>query len=169
MKEKCVCTSNQGWPQVWVHVSSSTKSPVDCYLRPCVCVCVCVCNGSTPGSSIRCAPQMCVCVWAQLHKIKGGHGCVCVSSIMTTINSYLCVYVCACIPTSLNVCNYIRPLDCSLLLIMKYFVLKIVYSHRTTPCNLSAAFSKKITHRTHSLFASTQKADAWYKCNNFRV
>ena len=42
----------------------------------CVCVCViinqissrqllvCVCNGSAPGSPIRCAPYMCVCVCA---------------------------------------------------------------------------------------------------------
>ena len=35
---------------------------------------VCVCNGSTPGSAVRAAPQMCVCLCTR--KIKGGHGCV---------------------------------------------------------------------------------------------
>ena len=133
MKEKYVSMQAIKRGHGYGYVSSSTKSPVDSYLcvcmcvRVCVCVCVCacvcVCNGSAPGSSIRCAPQMCVCVCAQLRKIrhhhspqlrkiKGKHGCVyvCVRHHHSTVDSCLCVYVCACILTSLNVCNYIRQL-----------------------------------------------------------
>ena len=74
---------------------------------------------------------------------------MCVSIIITLLPTvtcvcmYVCIYMYANIATPLNDCDYIRAVI--LLLIMKYFVLKIVsYSHTTTPGNLLSSPHKEI-------------------------
>ena len=83
---------------------------------------------------------MCVCSCTR--KIKGGHESVyvCVSGIITLPSTATCVRMYA------NTAERLRlHKTVILLLIMKYFVLKLVYFHTTTPCNpLSSHRKKKI-------------------------
>ena len=51
-------------------------------------VCVCVCNGSAPRSAIKEVPRD-VCLYTR--KIKGRHGCVYVSVIITLPSTASCV------------------------------------------------------------------------------
>ena len=55
-----------------------------------------MCNGSAPGSAIKKRPEMCVCLYTS--KIKGRHGCVYVSVIITLPprTSCVCIYVYVC-------------------------------------------------------------------------
>ena len=120
-------------------MSWKTKSPVDSYL--CVCVCVCVCNESTPGKAVNRAHQMCLCLCT--HKIKGGHECVYMRVSSSLSHQKLLVYLCICSYT--NTAEGLRLHKAvTLLLIMKYFVLKMIsYSHTTAPCNLLSNPRKK--------------------------
>ena len=78
---------------------------------------------------------MCVCVYVRHHH--------------SPVNSYLCAYVCICMLTPLNDCDYKAVI---LLLIMKYFVLKMIsYSHTTAPCNLlSSPLKENHSQDTHT-------------------
>ena len=117
-------------------VSSSTKSPVDSYL------CVCVLSKHS-WKGCKCTHHMCVCLCTR--KIKGGHECVyvCVRHHHSPINSYLCAYMYA------NTAERLRLYEAViLLLIMKYFVIKMIsYSHTTAPCNLLS--SPRLILRVH--------------------
>ena len=172
------------WAWVWVCVIINQLSSRQ--------LLVCLCNGSAPGSPD--ARPRCVCAFVHSYvRSRVGMGvCMCVSGIITLpsyVKSRVSMGVCICVcPASslyrrqllvcVCMCMCANIAECLqlhkaviLLLIMKYFALKIVsYSHTTTLCNLLSSPLKKIIHRTRSLFASpTQKADAWYKCYNFTV
>ena len=115
-------------------VSSSTKSPVDSYL------CVCVLSKHF-WKGRKCAHQMCVCSCTR--KIKGGHECVCVCPASWLSRQQL--LVCVCVYMYANTAEWLRLHKAViLLLIMKYFVLKMIsYSHTTAPCNFLSNSRKK--------------------------
>ena len=74
----------------------------------------------------RGAPQY---IYVCVHEIKGG--CVCMSVISPLQQTATCVYAFIYVNTAKRMRLHI------LLLIMKYFIWKIVsYSHLTTTCNL---------------------------------
>ena len=115
-------------------VSSSTKSPVDSYL--------CVCYRSTPGRAVN-ARTRCVCVRAHIRLRVGMSVCMCVCPASSLSRQQL--LVCVCVYMYANTAEQLRlHKTVILLLIMKYFVLKmILYSHTTAPCNLLSSSRKK--------------------------
>ena len=94
-------------------------------------------------SYVRSRVRMGVCVRhhhsPQLRKIKGKHGCVYVCPASSLYRRQL--LVCVCMYGNITECLQLHK-SVILLLIMKYFVLKILsYSHTTTPCgHLSKLF-----------------------------
>ena len=76
---------------------------------------------------------MCVCLYTR--KIKGRYGCVyvcvCVCHYHSPVNSFLYVYVCTCMLTSLNDCDYIRQyltVNCEVLCIKNDVVFPYNYT-----------------------------------------
>ena len=126
----------------------------------------CICNGSTPGRAEerRVPRSTCICAC----EINNGHGCVyvCVCHFRFQVNSYLCVYVYICMYMYVNTVELLQLHKVIiLLLMMKYFVLKIIsYSHTTTPCNLinkqpanNPTQQKSPTGHTHQLRLNLQR------------
>ena len=118
-------------------------------------------------------PKMYACLCMRDHGWVWPYGCeyVSVCHLPSLVNNYLCI----CMYMHINTAKRLHLHKAViLLLIMKYFVLKIAsHFHTTTQCNLinkqsaNSPIQKKITHRTHSLIASqAPKADAWYKHYN---
>ena len=124
-----MCLCKQSSMGMGMCVPSSNTSPVHSHL--------CVCNGSTPESYIKGAPRdVCLCT----HKIKGRHGWVFLSSSLSHRQLLVCVmYMYA------NTAEWLQLHKAViLLLVIKYFVLKIVsYSHTTTPYNLLSSPHKE--------------------------
>ena len=77
--------------------------------------------------------------------------CVCVRHHHSTVDSYLCVYVCVGMYANIAECLQLQK-AVILLLIMKYFVLKMIsYFHTTAPCNLLSSLRKKQVKRFHMI------------------
>ena len=102
--------------------------------------CVCACNGSTPGSAIKESTprRVCVCVCAHVRSRVGIGVCMCVCVCPASSLSHQQLLVCVCVYMYANTAEQLRLHKAVIiLLIMKYFVLKIVsYCRTTTPCNL---------------------------------
>ena len=94
-------------------------------------VCVCVCYRSTPGRAVN-ARTVCVCVRVHVRLRVEMSVCMCVCPASSLSRQQLLVYMYA------NTAERLRLHKTAiLLLIMKYFVLKMIsYSHTTAPCNL---------------------------------
>ena len=137
-----VCASDQAWVWcVYVYLSSSTKSPVDSYLSVYV-------MEALLDMLKRGEPRLprCTCVCAR--KIKGECGRVhvyeSVCHLHSTADSYLCVYVCSYMYVNIAERLWLHK-AVILLLIIKYFVLKIVSCfHTSTLCNI---FNKRSAKR----------------------
>ena len=109
-----------------------------------MCECVCAHARSRVGMGV------CMCVRVrhhhspQLRKIKGKHGCVCTASSLYSRQLLVCV--CMCMYANIAECLQLHK-AVIFLLIMKYFVLKIVsHSHTTTPCLPLILRALKHTH-----------------------
>ena len=105
-------------------------------------VCVCVFYQSTPGRAVN-ARTICVCVRAHV-RLRVGMS-VCMSVCPASSLSRQQLLVCVCVYMYANTAERLRLHKAVIsLLIMKYFVLKmILYSHTTTPCNLLSSPRKE--------------------------
>ena len=101
----------------------------------------CVCYQSTPGRAVN-ARTICVCVRAHVRLRVGMSVCMCVCPASSLSCQQL--LVCVCVYMYANTAERLQlHKTVILLLIMKYFVLKISYCHTTAPCNLLCSSSKK--------------------------
>ena len=139
-------------------LSSSTKSPVYSYL------CVYVMEAFLKVLKRSTPRDVCLCTQDQA---RVGMGVLYVCLIFTLQKTYLWyMYV--------NTAKRLRLHKAfSLLLIMKYFVLKIVsHSYTITPCNLANNSPPIAPHKqnhpqdslTNWIASQAPKADAYYKC-----
>ena len=103
---------------------------------------VCVCYQSTPGTAVN-ARTICVCVRAHVRLRVGMSVCMCVCPASSLSRQQL--LVCVCVYMYANTAEWLRlHKTVILLLIMKYFVLKMIsYSHTTALCNFLSSPRKK--------------------------
>ena len=100
------------------------------------------------------APDVCVCSCTR--KIKDRHVYVCMCVCPASSLSWQQLLVCVCVYMYVNTAERLRLHKAViLLLIMKYFVLKMASnSHTTAPCNLLSSPCKKKMSNTFTWYAN---------------
>ena len=99
--ELCVCESNQAWAWVCAYASVIISQIASGQLVVYVCVMEMLLK-----VLLEARPEMCVCVY--IRSRVGMNLCMCL--IITLPSTVTCVYVCICMLTPLDNCDYIRQL-----------------------------------------------------------